>query len=51
MIETMKKMMEETEKLGVEITTLLCPGARPDVLRPVLWCGGWQALFDYFCGL
>jgi hypothetical protein len=20
----------------------LCPGARPDLLRPPLWCGGWQ---------
>ncbi|MCD4765793.1 MAG: hypothetical protein K8R34_04720 [Methanosarcinales archaeon] len=20
-------------------------GARPDMLRPLLWCGGWQTLF------
>jgi len=51
MIETMKKMIEEAEKLGVEITTSLCPGAPPDLLRSLLWCWGWQALFDYFCGL
>ena len=22
----------------------LCPGVRPYLLRPPLWCGGWQAL-------
>ena len=31
----MKKMIEEAEKLGVEITTLLCPGALPDLTPPV----------------
>ena len=29
----------------------LCPGAGLDLFRLPLWCGGWQALFDYFCGL
>jgi len=30
----------------------LSAGARPDLLlRPPLWCGGWQALFDYSAGL
>jgi len=29
----------------------LIPGARPDLLRPVLWCGGWQALLDRIGGL
>jgi len=28
-----------------------CQGARPDLLRPVLWCGGWQVLFDLIGGL
>ena len=23
----------------------LCLGGRPDLLRPHLWCGSWQALF------
>ena len=34
--EAMKKMIEEAEKLGVEITTLLCPGALPDLTPPAL---------------
>jgi len=29
----------------------LCPGARLDLLRPLLWCGGWQALFDSSGGM
>jgi len=28
------------------LLALLCLGALPDLLRPVLWCGGGQALFD-----
>jgi len=31
--------------------TSLCPSARFDLLHPLLWCGGWQALFDYSGGL
>ena len=29
------------------LLTSLCPGARPDLLNPPLWCWGWQALLWY----
>jgi len=32
------------------LSLALCPGARPGRLNPPLWCGGWQALLDYYGG-
>jgi len=28
----------------------LCPGASPDLLRPLLWCGGLAGAFMELCG-
>ncbi|MCD4766232.1 MAG: hypothetical protein K8R34_06955 [Methanosarcinales archaeon] len=50
-IEKLMHPVDASEFITSVVRLGLCPGARPDLLRLPLCCGGWRALFDYSGGL
>ena len=47
----MRNMVPTMDVISAAPFGSLMQGARPYLLRLPLWCGSWQALFDYSCGL